>query len=216
MRRYLARQVLAFISSIGLTKPELIGRVQEVRSWVRRRYAPPSPSFVKRAVLARNGLSNCSWVESGTYLGRTTRVLARRSLQVISIEPDKALFDKAREKFKKTKNVVILNGLSEDLLPDILSGLSGNVCFWLDGHFSGGVTFKGPQDTPIREELALIVRYMSNLGKIVVFVDDLRMFESATRSSEYPPLNFLVNWANLNGFSWKIEHDIFVAIRALS
>lgn len=216
MRRLVASRVLTFARSASLTKPECIGRAQEVRSWVRRKYAPPSPSFVKRAVLLRNGLPNCLWVESGTYLGHTTRVLASCSAQVISIEPDVNLFGKARSKFKKVKNITLVNGLSEDLLPGILADLRGNVCFWLDGHFSEGVTFRGPQDTPIRVELATIGRFLSNFDKVVVFVDDIRMFESATKSPEYPPLNFLVNWANSNGFSWKIEQDIFVARRGLS
>ena len=47
-----------------------------------------------------------------------------------------------------------MQGTSEVQLPKILDRLDGAVSFWLDGHFSAGVTFQGDQDTPIREELA--------------------------------------------------------------
>ena len=33
------------------------------------------------------------------------------------------------------ENITLLNGLSEDVLPVVLSELEGNVCFWFDSHF---------------------------------------------------------------------------------
>jgi len=196
---------------LGLSQPNVITTILETWHWIRRRYGPPSPSFIKRAVLVRNGLSDCTWVETGTYRGTTTRELAKHASRVISIEPDPVLCAKARVKLRQLDNVTIFHGLSEEILPEILSTIEGNVCFWLDGHFSGGVTFKGPQDTPVREELSVIARFISRFDNVVVLVDDIRMFEQGDYTLAYPPVELLVEWANSNHLKWKIEHDIFVA-----
>lgn len=203
--------ILTVSRKLGLSQPTVISNILETQYWIKRSYGPPSPSFIKRAVLVRNGLSNCTWVETGTYRGTTTRELAKHATRVISIEPDPVLCAKARLKLQQLNNVTVVHGLSEEILPEILSTIEGNVCFWLDGHFSGGVTFKGPQDTPVREELSVIASFISRFDNVVVLVDDIRMFEQGGPTLTYPSVESLVEWANLNHLKWKIEHDIFVA-----
>jgi hypothetical protein len=45
-----------------------------------------------------------------------------------------------------------------------------------------------------------------------VFVDDVRLFSrTADTPKDYPPITFLMNWANQNGFNWEIQNDIFIA-----
>src|SRR4051812_32110192 len=44
--------------------------------WADREFAAPSPHFVKRKVLLRNGLPRATWVETGTYMGEMTSILA--------------------------------------------------------------------------------------------------------------------------------------------
>jgi glycosyltransferase involved in cell wall biosynthesis len=182
------------------------------RDWTDREFAAPSPHFVKQKVLLRNGLPDATWVETGTYLGDTTDVLSKVAKMVYSIEPEPTLFSKAEQKFRNTSNVKIINGLSEDVFPKLLPTIRGNICFWLDGHYSAGITFKGPQNTPIIDELTVIERNISQTNKIVVMVDDIRCFDP--RNSElsgYPPVDFLVDWARKNNLTWHIEHDIFIA-----
>jgi hypothetical protein len=52
--------------------------------------------------------------------------------------------------------------------------LSQPALFWLDAHYSEGVTARGDKDTPIYEELHLIL----NAGDIghVIIIDDARCF----------------------------------------
>jgi hypothetical protein len=64
-------------------------------------------------------------------------------------------------------------GLSEEVLPFLLPTLSGDINFWLDGHFSGGITHKGPQDTPILDELVSISKYLRHFGTVCVMIDDI-------------------------------------------
>src|SRR6266436_9740936 len=107
-------------------------------------------------------------------MGDTTGVLSKVAKMVYSIEPEPALFSKAEQRFSNTSNVKIIKGLSEEVFPKLLPTISGNVCFWLDGHYSAGITFKGPQHTPIVDELAAIGDNIKQMSKIVVMVDDVR------------------------------------------
>lgn len=180
--------------------------------WRRRGFAAPSPDFIKRAVLVRHGWPEATWVETGTYHGDTTAVLAAAARQVISLEPADALHAAAQVRFRATPNVELLHATSEAAFPTLLPRLEGGVCFWLDGHFSGGATFKGPNDTPIMAELEAIAPHLPRWPRVAVLVDDLRLFTGAVHAyGPYPPLRTLVDWAEANGLGWHIEHDIFVA-----
>jgi len=166
----------------------------------------------KQKILLRNGLGDATWVESGTYMGDTTSVLSKVARVVYSIEPEPALFSKAEQRFSNTSNVQIIKGLSEEVFPKLLPTISGDVCFWLDGHYSAGITFKGPQDTPILDELAVIGRHIAQMNKIVVMIDDVRCFDPRNPEfSAYPPVDVLVDWARKHNLAWHIEYDIFIA-----
>jgi len=182
------------------------------KDWADRKFAAPSPHFVKQRVLLRNGLRDATWVETGTYMGDTTSALSQVAKMVYSIEPEPTLFSKAEQRFSNTSNVKIINGVSEDVLPRLLPTLNGDVCFWLDGHYSAGITFKGPQDTPIIEELSAIEKNLVRMSNFVVMIDDVRCFDPTNPAfSAYPPVDALVDWARKHNLTWHIEHDIFVA-----
>ncbi len=190
----------------------LLKSLSDFVAWYRRDYAPPSPGMIKRRVLLRNGTLSATWVETGTYLGDTAHFLAKHASNVISLEPEPKLFDDARKRFAGIANIEIINGLSEDVFPDLLPRLAGNVNFWLDGHYSGGttwMTYKGPSETPVVAELSQIEKNIRSYKKVSVLIDDVRLFASAEK--DYPKLDYLVEWATRNDLKWHIEHDIFVA-----
>lgn len=95
--------------------------------WVLNGYAVPAPRKVKMKVLARYGDRSGIWVESGTYLGQTSKFLAREASLVITIEPSPDLVRRARKKLAKYANIQLIQGLSETQLPGILPNLSGHV-----------------------------------------------------------------------------------------
>lgn len=179
--------------------------------WIKKRYEAPSPRFIKTAVLLRNSIPNAVWVETGTYLGQTTKVLSKHGSFVYSIEPQPQLYENAAGHFKAHKNVQIIKGLSENIFPSLLPSLSGNVNFWLDGHFSAGITHKGPNETPILIELACISKNRVRFNNICIMIDDVRSFKSVEgNNSGYPPIGEIVKWAESNQLIWNIEQDIFV------
>jgi hypothetical protein len=186
-----------------------------VSGWSQRGFSSPAPHFVKMRVLKRWGGSN-TWIETGTFLGHTSKALSEFAAHVYTIEPDPELYDQAKKSLKQFKNVTTIHGLSEEKLDTLIGNLSQeemkDVSFWLDGHFSSGITFQGPIDTPIVLELGLIAERLTTLGNITVFVDDIRCFDPDNPEySTYPDLNFLVNWANKSHLFWTIELDIFIA-----
>jgi hypothetical protein len=187
-------------------------RVKEIKDWEARHFSAPSPPHVKRDVLIRNGQPNSVWVETGTFQGDTTEVLAASARFVHSIEPEPDLYKRAAERFSSAPNIRVHLGLSEHVLPALLRELSGDINLWLDGHYSGGITHKGPVDTPILQELAAIEQNKDRFARLTVLIDDVRCFNpTLPEFSSYPSLDVLVNWSRKNTFDWHIEHDIFIA-----
>ncbi|QWD09517.1 class I SAM-dependent methyltransferase [Polynucleobacter paneuropaeus] len=186
--------------------------VAEVINWAGRNYSSPSPAFIKRAVILRNSIRNSIWVETGTYLGETAKFLSKTAKTVYTIEPQKKLYDRALRVFKSHENIQILLGLSEEVFPSLLPKISGDVNFWLDGHYSGGVTFLGSKISPILEELEAISFNLNHFSRVSILIDDIRCFdELVNQSYGYPKLRDLIDWMRINNFSWHIEHDIFCA-----
>ena len=182
------------------------------KEWQSRGFCMPCPTIVKHLVLERNSVKNATWVETGTYLGDTTFFLSKISNMVFSIEPEEKLFNNASNRFKESTNVNLINSTSENAFPSLLSTLKGDVNFWLDGHYSAGITFQGENDTPIRQELSCIENNLTNFNNICICIDDVRCFDpSQSEYLTYPDINFLVNFAQKNKLKWHIEHDIFIA-----
>ncbi len=180
--------------------------------WRLRHYEMPPPPAVKRAVLHRYGRATDTWIETGTHMGDTTDFLARSAKHVYSIEPEPTLASRAKHRFHSRDNVTIIEGLSEEHIDNVLNSVSGPVSLWLDGHYSAGNTFQGPQDTPIRQELDAVARHRHTLGLLTVCIDDVRIFDPRNpEDGSYPSRSWLVQWADSCGFDWTIEHDIFVA-----
>ena len=183
----------------------------EFISWWHRDFESPAPHYVKMRVLD-SAVNVDVWIETGTFMGRTTDFLRQNSSLVVSIEPDEELAANATQLFKRYPNVRIVKGLSEDELERILSELrfkGGHIAFWLDGHFSGGTTHLGPIETPIQKELEIIAQNLQYFNEVSVFIDDFRCF--ANRETDYPSTDVLAFWAAKNNMPWSVQHDIFIA-----
>ena len=185
-------------------------KFNQTKAWKKRNYLGASPQFIKQSILLRDGIPNAQWVETGTGRGVTTKFLAEKFPYVHTIEPSKYLYKQAICNLK-LKNINFLNDTSENILSDLLSKLNGDINFWLDGHYSGEMTFKGKKNCPVEEELMAIDKNISNFKKMTIFIDDVRCFLSKLEEyNDYPPIDFLVDWSKKNKFLWKIEHDIFI------
>lgn len=183
--------------------------------WIKNGFSGNSPDLVKRRVLFRHAIHHATFVETGTFLGNTSAFLASFSKTLYTIEPEEKLYQMASHRFRNVSKIETLKGTSEDKLPELLPLLSGDINFWLDGHYSGGITFKGDSECPVVTELEQIEKNLGCFDKVSVMIDDVRCFPlfqmAENNKSDYPPLDTLVDWARRNKFSWQIEHDIFIA-----
>ena len=159
--------------------------------------------------MLRHGIKNSIWIETGTYLGSTTKLLSTHYQHVHTIEPSGKCLKMAQERIGIRENITYYNGTSEEYFDKICRDIAGDICFWLDGHFSAWITFKGDQDTPIKNELHSIQKYLQNYSSVVVFIDDIRC--SHLDPENYPSLDYYVDWAKLNNLNWTIELDCFIA-----
>ena len=207
IKKIIARKnPLLFIT--GLNRVRTIKRFVE---WKKRNFLAPPPQIVKQSVLEKYAVVGGVWVETGTFYGLTTEFLARRFPHVHTIEPSTDLYNTTRERLRD-QNITFYNGCSEDLLPRLLPDISGDINFWLDGHYSAGITFRGNKDCPVEDELEAIEKNLDNFNKISILIDDVRCFlpSSSAEYNDYPSIDYLVDWARRFNMHWRIEQDIFI------
>lgn len=156
---------------------------RQMRRWERDGRPVPAPLVVKQREILWYGkaASMRTLVETGTHTGDTVAATRRRFDRVYSIELDDAYYEAARRRFAHSPSVYLLHGDSGSLLPEVLRRLDEPSLFWLDAHYSGGDTAKGPTDTPIEEELGLILGH--HIDGHVILIDDARHFVG---ENDYP------------------------------
>lgn len=161
-----------------------INRRREVSRWRQAGRPVPPPHAFKQVTIARYGQAFrlTTLVETGTYLGDTVEAQRKRFRKVVSIELSADLYRAAVARFAKRHNVTLLEGDSADLMESVVAQLEGPALFWLDGHYSAGVTAHGNLDTPIQRELEIVLGSAANH---VILVDDARCFGSG----DYPTLD---------------------------
>jgi hypothetical protein len=171
-------------SVAGPAVREAASRTAAIRWRLRGRTAPAPPHVKRRIVrqLTRRSAAR-TFVETGTYRGDTIAAVSRDVDRVISIELDERLASAAIRRFRDRSNISILTGDSGEVLPRVVEELHEPALFWLDGHFSGGVTALGAHVTPIEQELDAILD--ASRPPHLVLVDDIRLFDG---TDGYPPL----------------------------
>jgi hypothetical protein len=125
-----------------------------------------------RAIARRRGLKTL--VETGTYYGAMIDALCRDFDTIYSIELSEDLHRQAVLRFANQPHVELVRGDSGQELKNLLKRIKNPSLFWLDGHYSAGVTARGEKDTPIVEELSHIFS-TPDIGH-VIYVDDARCF----------------------------------------
>lgn len=134
------------------------GRWDFMRWQLSGRQGQPPHLAKEHAVLQYASRYGCSiLVETGTYLGDMVAAAKRHFTRIYSIELDPELYNQAVRRFARWPHILILPGDSAQVLSDLVNRLTGPTLFWLDGHFSQGITARGPIDTPIVQELEAIL-----------------------------------------------------------
>lgn len=126
-----------------------------------------------RSLAKRTGAK--MFIETGTFLGNTTRRCAGAFEKIITIELDDALFAKAQAFLRPFRHIECVKGDASKVLPTVLARDDVNdALVFLDGHFSGHTTAHGDVAEPACEEIETLGRYKDKVTAIIV--DDFRWF----------------------------------------
>lgn len=177
-----------------------------VSQWVAAGRPVPPPSLVKQNIVRhyarRFGLRTL--VETGTYLGDMVDATQHDFTTIYSIELDRALHDRAKMRFAGHKQIHLLHGDSGAVLPKVLDEIHEPALFWLDGHWSGGITAKGERDTPIVAECEAVLRH--HVNGHVILIDDARCF---TGENDYPTIaEIRTLFASHSCMQCEVEADV--------
>ncbi len=115
------------------------------------------------------------FIETGTYLGVTTKRCATIFSKLYTIELDEELAKQAKNYLSNNNNVEVIQGDTLEFLPNLLEREEiNNALVFLDGHFSGGITACGDIPEPAIEELKILAKHKIKIKCIII--DDFRSF----------------------------------------
>ena len=175
-----------------------------IAKWERAGKPVPPPHCVKGQIVkyyARQ-FNLLVLVETGTFRGDMIRATQNNFNKIYSIEIGDSLYQRAKKMFAKATHIELIHGDSGKELRAVMKNINSPALFWLDGHYSGGVTSRGEKDTPIYEELTHILD--SPEMAHVILIDDARVFGS---NPAYPSI------AELTQFIYDKKADIEIVVR---
>lgn len=167
------------------------------------------------ALLIKDVLGIQNFIETGTYHGATARWASDHFSRVYTIEASHKLWVQTSTKFKQVKNIEFLYGNTRELLPQLVQQISEPTLFWLDAHWSGGVTYGVDDECPLLEEIAILNN--TSFAKALM-IDDARLFNlpppQPHRLEQWPSLDQVI--AALNQDESKcytvLSDDCFISI----
>ncbi len=179
-----------------------------ISAWEKQGSILPPPDEYKRLVVQDYAKRNdcVQLIETGTYLGGMVEAQLNKFDNIASIELSNELFQKAVQKFKGIESVHLYCGDSGNLIGEVIEKENAfeKTLFWLDGHYSGGETACGEDESPIMKELGSISKKCRN-G--VILIDDARCFVG---KGGYPTIEQLKSYMESIFIikSWENETDI--------
>jgi hypothetical protein len=128
---------------------------------------------VDLALKLAQSVNATTFVETGTYMGKTTKWASTHFNQVYTVELSENLFNLVRDELLSKSNIIPYLGDSRNVLPEILDrvGIADNVVYFLDGHYSAGGTAGKDDPCPLLKELEIILQYNKD---DIIFIDDAR------------------------------------------
>jgi len=176
---------------------------QEFSAWQQGQTSRLPHLLKQRIVLEEARLAGTRiFVETGTYYGLMLQACLEHFDALYSIEIEPHFYRRACKIFSGDQKVTLLYGDSAELLPKLLATIESPCLFWLDAHYSGGLTGRGKVETPIYSELNAIFEHRC---KHVVIIDDLDCFDG---TNGYPPIEQVAETVTERGYVFSKEHSI--------
>lgn len=174
--------------------------------WLDQGKPLPVPHIAKQKTIQeyqkRYGINTL--VETGTYLGDMVAAQLPHFSRILSIELSVELHKRAKIRFRKNKQVELHQGDSGKVLHKIAPKLTEPAIFWLDGHYSAGITAKGDTNCPIYGELDAI--FKSDVPHVLL-IDDAQDFAGL---HDYPTIEELTADIAQKAPAYKVEVKDYV------
>lgn len=182
-------------------------KIKQFNEWNKNGCPVPPPHIAKQMTIRdyQEKYQYSVLVETGTFMGDMVEAQKKRFKKIFSIELDVDLYNIATKRFKKYKNVTIIQGDSGKVLTKLLEDINEPAIFWLDGHYSAGATAKGEKECPIFEEVDAILQ--SKKFNHILLIDDARCFIG---EGDYPSIDQLTAYVTGKNENYQVEvkHDI--------
>jgi hypothetical protein len=176
---------------------------RDLEQW-ERNHDGPYPHLLKQRTVQHYAAASGArvFVETGTWYGIMLQACLGYFDRLVSIELEPHFFRRAQTFFKSHSNVTLLHGDSAELLPKLLATIQCPCLFWLDAHYSGGLTGKAELETPIRRELEAI---LSHSHRHTILIDDANSFDG---THDYPEIMWIEKAARKKGYSVSLSDNI--------
>lgn len=120
-----------------------------------------------------------NFVETGTYKGFTTLIMAKKFEKVYTVEIEEHLYNESIENFKNENisNITAFKGDSVEKLPEILKNINKDdgVVYFIDAHSTGSVK------VPLMKEIDIILS--NNINPCIYIFDDVRFWKGQENSA---------------------------------
>ncbi|MDR0743975.1 MAG: hypothetical protein LBF05_06440 [Tannerella sp.] len=199
MKRFISK--LIPISVLGKIMQQIAKK--NYRKWLDAGSPVPPPHAVKKITIKsyQQKYHHDILIETGTFKGDMIISQINYFEEIYSIELADYYYRKALKRFRNCPKVHLYKGDSSKMLAEIMKKINRPAIFWLDGHYSGGLTAKGESECPIWGELKAILP--TSMPHIIV-IDDANCFDGV---KDYPSIEaireFVYENADVDYFETK-------------
>ena len=205
------RKFLQHTPFYGLYKS--LGHYPDYWYWKLRGEPIRSPHLLKQRTVGeyaqRYGLR--ALVETGTYYGEMVAAMRKRFDRIYSVEFDSALAQRAQKKFSRWPHIRILEGDSQQVVPELLQSLDQTALFWLDAGYYGWAGLQGNRQRLTSELEAVLDHRIRNH---VILMDDARGLNGQNGAPTVSELKQRIE-SQFPGRSVEVKHDILRVVPAL-
>ena len=142
-------------------------------------------------------------VETGTYYGEMVAAMKNRFSRIYSVEYDHQLAQRAIKKFSRYSHIQILEGDSQQIIPELLKSLTAPALFWLDAGYYGWAGLQGNKQR-LTTELEAILRHPV---QHVILMDDARGLNGQNGAPTVAELKQRIE-SEFPGRLVEVEYDI--------
>ena len=197
------RKLLQRTPLYGLYKA--LGHYPDYWYWKLRGEPVRSPHLLKQRTVQeyaqKYGLRTL--VETGTYYGEMVAAMKNRFDRIYSIEYNHQLAQRATKKFSRYSHIQILEGDSQQVIPEVLKSLTAPALFWLDAGYYGWAGLQGDKQRLTTELEAIL----GHPVKHVILMDDARGLNGQNGAPTVAELKQRIE-SEFPGRLVEIKHDI--------